>query len=72
MNPEAEYLRRRELHELHMARRAQCKRARRVHHHLAAIYATRRADLGPAPMPVAMPVPGPWRAWRSFWRLVWD
>ncbi|WP_137898288.1 MULTISPECIES: hypothetical protein [Sphingomonas] len=71
MNPEAEYLRRRELHELHMARRAQCKRARRVHHHLAAIYATRRADLGPASAEV-LRVPAPWRAWRAFWRLVWD
>jgi hypothetical protein len=71
MNPEAEYLRRRELHELHMARRAQCKRARRVHHHLAAIYATRRADLGLASATAVRP-PARWRAWRSFWWLVWD
>ena len=69
MNPEFEYLRRRELHELHMARWARCKRARRVHHHLATIYATRRAALGPA-LP-GLPAAAPWRAWRSFWRLLW-
>jgi hypothetical protein len=67
MNPEFEYLRRRELHELRMARGARCKRARRVHHHLATIYATRRAALGPA-----LPAAASWRTWRSFWQLLWD
>jgi len=66
MDPDHEYLRRRELHERLMARRARCKRARRVHHHLASIYATRRAAIiGP------VPAPSRWQALRAFWRDLW-
>jgi len=67
MNSEVEYLRRRELHARQMARRARCKHARRVHHHLASIYATRRAALGP-PLPQGVAA---WPSWRAFWRLLW-
>ncbi|MEH3158863.1 MAG: hypothetical protein PGN08_07935 [Sphingomonas taxi] len=47
MTHEVEYLRRREQRERTMARRARCKRASRVHHDLAGIYAARRAAIVP-------------------------
>ena len=55
MDQEAEYLRRRELRELRMARRARCPRARGVHRHLASVYASRRAAIDPV-----LPVPPSW------------
>lgn len=65
MDTDHEYLRRRELHERLMARRARCQRARRVHHDLAGIYATRRAAIGP------VPAASRWQALRAFWRELW-
>jgi hypothetical protein len=55
MDQEAEYLRRRELRELRMARRARCPRARGVHRQLASIYASRRSAIDPV-----SPAPASW------------
>jgi len=67
MDQEAEYLRRRELRELRMARRARCPRARGVHRHLASIYASRRAAIEPQ----ASVPPSRWAAFRTIVRALW-
>ena len=67
MDQEAEYLRRRELRELRMARRARCPRAKGVHRHLASVYASRRAALDPQP-PAS---PTRWAALRALVRSLW-
>jgi len=67
MDHEVEYLRRRELRELRMARRARSPRARIVHRDLASIYASRRAAISPS-TPAA---PSRWAAFEAFLRSLW-
>ncbi len=67
MDHEVEYLRRRELRELRMARRARSPRARIVHRDLANIYASRRAAISPS-MPAE---PSWWAAVGAFLRNLW-
>ena len=67
MNQEAEYLWRRELRELRMARRARCPRARGVHRHLASVYASRRAAIDPH----GLRRPSRWAAFVALVRGVW-
>lgn len=68
MDQEAEYLRRRELRELRMARRARCPRAKAVHRHLASVYASRRAAIDPH----APRRPSRWVAFVALFRTVWS
>jgi hypothetical protein len=67
MDHEVEYLRRCELRELRMARRARSPRARIVHRDLANIYASRRAAINPS----TRVDPSRWAAFGAFLRNLW-
>jgi hypothetical protein len=67
MDHEVEYLLRRELRELRMARRARSPRARIVHRDLANIYASRRVAISP---PISVD-PSRWAAFGAFLRNLW-
>ncbi|WP_271299315.1 hypothetical protein [Sphingomonas sp. CV7422] len=60
MERDVEYLRRREQHARGMARRADCRKARRAHRLLASAYAARRAALSPEAHPLL-------RLWQRLW-----